>query len=106
MPFLGLDLSSQGLKAIVLKDDLSVESEFSVNFDGDLPAYGTKGGAIFGENGAACSPTIMFVEALDKLLHGLVAIGVNLAEVDALSASGQHMEASIGGTVVLISSSS
>ncbi|KAJ8901412.1 hypothetical protein NDN08_007258 [Rhodosorus marinus] len=90
MLFLGLDLSSQGLKAIVLEDDLSVKSEFSVNFDGDLPEYGTRGGALFGENGSAFSPTIMFVEAVDKLLHGLVAIGVNLAEVGALSASGQQ----------------
>jgi hypothetical protein len=46
--FLGLDLSTQQLKAIVLAGDVSVVHESAVNFTNDLPQYGTINGAIIG----------------------------------------------------------
>ena len=42
--FLGLDASTQALKASLLSDNLDVLHEAAVNFDADLPQLGTKGG--------------------------------------------------------------
>jgi len=45
--FLGLDSSTQGLKAVVVcETDLAPVFEVAVNFDSELPEYGTTGGAL------------------------------------------------------------
>jgi xylulokinase len=69
--FLGFDLSTQSLKATVLDGrTLTVVKELSVNFDSELPHYGTKGGAIrHPDNLTVTTPTILWVEALDLLLE-------------------------------------
>jgi xylulokinase len=71
--FLGFDLSTQSLKATVLDGtNLTVVKELSVNFDSDLPHYGTKGGVIHhSDNLTVTTPTILWVEALDLLLKRL-----------------------------------
>ena len=44
--FLGLDVSTQGLKACFLDAKCKVVAEAGINFDKDLPHFKTSGGAI------------------------------------------------------------
>jgi sugar (pentulose or hexulose) kinase len=74
--FLGLDLSTQSLTAVLI--DLSGEEiqQFSINFDETYPAYGTAGGVITGDD-----PTVvyadprMWIAAVDDMLTLLNATG-------------------------------
>jgi xylulokinase len=49
--FLGLDLSTQSLKAVAIDSGLEVACELGVGFDADLPAFGTRGGVHRGADG-------------------------------------------------------
>ena len=53
--FLGLDCSTQQLKAVVIDRNLRIQSETSVAFDRDLPHYGTKNG-VFVNGSQVLSP--------------------------------------------------
>ena len=89
--FLGLDLSTQGLKATVIDETLTVVCEESVNFDADLPEFGTEGGALRNEDGlTVTSPPLMWVAALDLVLGKLRETTGLLARVAAISGSGQQ----------------
>jgi xylulokinase len=55
--FLGLDLSTQQIKAVLITEDSTVVHESAVAFDDDLPHHGTKSGAVHGPgNGEVTSP--------------------------------------------------
>jgi xylulokinase len=87
--FLGLDLSTQGLKAVVIDSDLSIIFETSINFDKDLSEFGTVGGALInGEEVTA--PSLMFVKALDLILANLANSEIDLATIKGISGSGQQ----------------
>lgn len=87
--FLGLDLSTQQLKAIVISEDASVLHECAVHFDRDLPRYGTTNGAIAGPDGEVTSPVVMWLEALDLLMKRMKMAGVNFSAISAISGAGQ-----------------
>ena len=88
--FLGLDLSTQQLKAIVCAEDGSVVHETAVNFDRDLPSYGTKNGAVFGAlRGEVTSPVAMWVDALDLLFERMRADNVKFGQILGISGAGQ-----------------
>lgn len=75
----------------MLDQDLNVRADVAVNFDRDLPQYGTKGGAKYGPNGEAFSPTKMFLEAIDVVFARLAATpNVQTSLIGAVSASGQQ----------------
>ncbi|KND00369.1 uncharacterized protein SPPG_04693 [Spizellomyces punctatus DAOM BR117] len=87
--YLGLDLSTQQLKLVVIDDDLRVLHEEAVNFDRDLPHYGTEGGVKL--NGyQATAPTIMWVEALDLLLGKMKDSGFPSHRVAGISGCAQQ----------------
>jgi xylulokinase len=89
--FLGLDSSTQGLKAVVVDDTLRVAYEYGVNFDADLPAYGTQGGVIRGADKlTVTAPTLMWVEALDLLFARMKQDRFPFDAVASVSASGQQ----------------
>jgi len=89
--FLGLDLSTQSLKALVIDDKCRVHHEANVNYDRDLPEFKTKGGVHRHSDGlTVTSPPIMWVAALDLLLAKMKAAKVPLAEIKAISGSGQQ----------------
>ena len=68
--FLGFDSSTQGLKATVIDAELRIVHTAALQFDADLPEYGTEGGAHRAEDGlTVTSPAIMWVAALDRLLE-------------------------------------
>jgi xylulokinase len=88
--FLGLDLSTQQLKAILLSSDSSIVHETSVHFDRDLPHYGTVNGAIRGPgSGEVTSPVAMWLEAIDLLFQRLKTDQVDFGAISAISGAGQ-----------------
>lgn len=88
--FLGLDSSTQGLKCTMIDSSLKVVHEHAINFDRDLPHFGTQGGAHAGENGVVTSPALMWVAALDLLFSQLKQDGARLDSVRSISGSGQQ----------------
>jgi xylulokinase len=89
--FLGLDSSTQALKATIVTENLRVAHEFAVNFDADLPEFETAGGVHRHADGlTVTSPALMWVAALDLLLQRMRKEGVNFGAVAAVSGSGQQ----------------
>ncbi|NWK57398.1 carbohydrate kinase [Verrucomicrobiaceae bacterium N1E253] len=89
---LGLDCSTQSFSAILIDaENGSIAHEASVNFEKDLPHYGTTAGFVRGPNqGEVFSNPLMWVEALELLLGKLAANGAPLAQVSSISGSGQQ----------------
>lgn len=87
--FLGLDASTQSLKASLLSSNLDVLRECAISFDADLPSYKTKGGVLFGKDGEVFSPVQMIVEAVDVLIDKIKAAKWELNRVKGVSAAGQ-----------------
>jgi xylulokinase len=90
--FAGIDSSTQGTKLVVIDlDDSRVVFVDSVNYDRDLPHYGTKNGVIQTEQiGVSESNPNMWIEALEQLFAGLAASSVEQREIRAISVSGQQ----------------
>ena len=88
--FLGLDLSTQGLKAVIIAENTSVVHESTVDFAKDLPQYGIVNGVTVGPGpGEVTSPVAMWVHALDLLMERLRASGVEMSRFVAVSGAGQ-----------------
>ncbi|KAF8906212.1 D-xylulose kinase [Gymnopilus junonius] len=89
--FLGLDLSTQQLKAIVLDKDSKIVHEAAIHFDRDLPAHGTTNGAILGpDDGEVTSPVAMWIEAIDLLLQKLADGKIEFKDIVSVSGDGQQ----------------
>ena len=87
---MGLDFSTQQLKAVVINCRLEVLHEEAVKFD-DLTKYKTSGGCHVRSDGlTVTSPVIMWVEALDILLEKMKGSGVDFSNIKALSGAGQQ----------------
>ena len=88
--FLGLDLSTQGLKAVLISEDSDVVHESAVHFDRDLPHYGTTNGAIRGPGpGEVTSPVCMWLEAFELLMQRMKASNVDFGRILGISGDGQ-----------------
>ena len=87
--YLGIDLSTQSATAVVLDPGLAVVESRFVNFDEELPAYGTSAGMTVGEGGVVTSSTRMWLEAMDLLMGKVQETGL-LPRVAAISCSGQQ----------------
>jgi xylulokinase len=92
--FLGLDLSTQQLKAILLSASSNIVKEAAVHFDDDLPQYNTTNGALHGDTtsgreGVVAAPVAMFLDALDMLMDKLKGDGVDFSLVKAVGGSAQ-----------------
>ncbi|GMI91048.1 XYLULOSE KINASE 2, xylulose kinase-2 [Hibiscus trionum] len=90
--FLGFDSSTQSLKATVLDSNLVIVASELIHFDSDLPHFKTKDGVYRDPNvnGRIVSPTIMWVEALDLILHRLSKSNLDFGKIAAISGSGQQ----------------
>jgi xylulokinase len=70
--YLGLDLSTQSLTAVIIDPLNAALQQHSINFDSRYPAYRTAGGVLIGDD-----PTVvhadprMWIEALDDLMAWL-----------------------------------
>ncbi|KAF9461219.1 hypothetical protein BDZ94DRAFT_1372617 [Collybia nuda] len=89
--FLGLDLSTQQLKGIIISQNSTLIHESAVHFDSDLPSYGTTNGAIRGPGeGEVTSPVAMWLEAIDLLMERMKHAGVDFSSILAVSGAGQQ----------------
>lgn len=93
--YLGIDCSTQGLTAIVIEIDGStrrVVFNSSLNFDRDLPEYGTTGGVIRGErDGEVFASTLMWADALDRMMARIArAAEIDLDNLRAIAGSAQQ----------------
>lgn len=93
--YLGLDASTQSLTAIVLEisdTQRRVVFQHSLNFDRDLPEYGTTAGVREGsEPGVVYASPLMWAEALDHVMGALAAAAeVDVEELRAISGSAQQ----------------
>lgn len=91
MLVLGLDSSTQSLTAVVLDAGSGrVVHQRALNFDRDLPAYGTRSGVLpHADPALVHAPPLMWVEALDRILAELSA-AVDLSQVAAIAGSAQQ----------------
>ena len=64
--YLGFDCGTQSIRATVLSQELHTVAEVAVNFDDELPAYGTSGGCHRNGN-RVTAPVIMWVESVEKV---------------------------------------
>ena len=88
--FLGFDLSTQQLKAIIISQDTTVIHESAVHFDKDLPQYNTINGALLGPgSGEVTSPVAMWLDAIDLLMVRMKQAGVDFRSISAISGAGQ-----------------
>ncbi len=92
--YLGLDCSTQSLTAIVIDvtdEGRQVVFERSLEFDRDLPEYGTHHGVLPADDlRVATSPPVMWADALDRLLGELAASGLELSRLSAIAGSAQQ----------------
>ncbi|KJR85847.1 xylulokinase [Sporothrix schenckii 1099-18] len=93
--YLGFDLSTQQLKAIVVASDLSIVAQAKVDFDADFgEKYGlTKGVLVNDEEGEVYAPVALFLEAIDLVfqrLHDLSNGPGVLSRIRAISGSCQQ----------------
>lgn len=89
--FLGIDASTQSVSGVVIDSSGGqIVWEHAVSFDNDLPHYKTKGGALSHADGVVCSPPLMWVEALEKLMGQLATADIDVSKIAAVSGSGQQ----------------
>ncbi len=89
--FLGLDFSTQGLKATLIDVTGLIVAETNVKFDTDLPEFETEGGVHRHADGlTVTAPPLMWVAALDLLLARMQKSKLPLKKVAAISGSGQQ----------------
>ncbi|KAJ1028467.1 hypothetical protein NDA16_001633 [Ustilago loliicola] len=92
--FLGLDASTQALKASLLDADLNVLSELEVRFDRDLPHYKTTGGVsqptADDDQGTVVAPVMLYVESIDLLADKIRSASWPVSRIKAVSAAGQQ----------------
>nr|XP_023030477.1 xylulose kinase [Leptinotarsa decemlineata] len=90
--FLGLDLSTQQLKAAVCNDRLEIVYEEAVTFETDLPEFRTQGGALIDkvDSRNVKAPVLMWVKALDILMDRLTVAGVDFSKIAAVSGTAQQ----------------
>merc|ERR1719265_1537246 len=86
--YLGIDCSTQGMKAIVMTERMETKFSTHINFDDDLD-YQTEHG-IWKQNGEILAPTVMFCAALDLTFSKLKEQGCPFQKLLAVSCSGQQ----------------
>lgn len=89
---MGLDFSTQQLKAVVLNDNLKLIYETHVQFDSDLPEFRTHGGVIQDKNypNFVTAPVLMWVKALDMLMDRLLLEGVDFSQIVGVCGTAQQ----------------
>lgn len=90
--FVGLDVSTQGCKMVAIDQrEQAVVHVDAVNYDQDLPEYGTRDGVIQGLGpGVSESDPRMWLVAVDRLLGALTESDIDSAAIRCISVSGQQ----------------
>jgi xylulokinase len=93
--YLGLDSSTQSLTGVVIEiggRERRVAWRGSLNFDVDLPEYGTRNGILPGDDPrVAISSPVLWAAALERLMSDLrEASGLDLSRLRGISGAGQQ----------------
>lgn len=109
--FLGLDLSTQQLKAILITASSNIVHEAAIHFDKDLPHYGTTNGALHGDatftrEGVVAAPVTMWLDALDLLFERMETNGVDFSLIKAVGGERTGIRHSISCSIVSLTTSS
>ena len=91
--FLGIDVSTQGAKAVVLDwSDKSIIYKYKIDYDNDLPQYKTINGVITdNKTGSSESDPLMWIDAINLLFANLSSSKeVQINNIKAISVSGQQ----------------
>lgn len=89
--YLGLDLSTQQLKGIVVDSGLKQIALAKVEFEVDLPAYKTvKGVFVKADTNEVLAPVAMWLDAVDLLFARLKDMDVDLARLRGVSGACQQ----------------
>ncbi len=90
--FLGLDSSTQSLKALLIDPDKGeIISSVSVNFTSDFPEFNCPNGVLVNEDPLVNhSDPLLWVAAMDLLFERLKATGIDLSKVRGISGCGQQ----------------
>ncbi|XP_067871235.1 xylulose kinase isoform X1 [Heterodontus francisci] len=89
--YLGIDLSTQQMKAMAIDDNLNVIHETNVKFDDDLPEFGTQGGVhVHSDKLTVTTPVLLWIKALDMLLERMKTSKFDFSKLKSLSGTGQQ----------------
>lgn len=66
---MGLDASTQGLKATAVDEALGVVHRFAINYQADLTGYGTTNGVVAKPGSVVVQPTLMVRAQQPRLLR-------------------------------------
>ena len=90
--YIGTDLSTQQLKALVVDSSLKKVYEAKFDFDADAKGYDVKKGVLTNEaEGEVFAPVAMWLQALDTVLQRLKGDGLDFGRVKGISGAGmQH----------------
>ena len=89
--FLGLDASTQGLKAVAVDETRRLIYAAAVSYDADLPEFHTQGGVHRSDDGrTVTAPPLLWAAALDRLLDRMRADRFPFDRIAAVSGSGQQ----------------
>lgn len=94
MFFLGFDSSTQSLTAQIIEVDGETSRlvwESALNFERDLPTYGTRHGTLPSDDPkVAEAPPAMWAKALELMMARVAASGLDLSRIAAVSGSAQQ----------------
>ena len=94
--YLGLDATTHGLNAIVIEienDVRRVVFNRSLNFDRDLPHYGTTGGLRRTSEGDLYASPVMWADALDRVMGRLAAAAeIEVERIQAIAGSAHRLD--------------
>jgi xylulokinase len=93
--YLGIDSSTQGLTAIVLeidRDSRRIVFQHTLNFDRDVPEYGTSAGVFRGDDPREVwSSPLLWADALERMVGVITgALGDEVTRIEAISGSAQQ----------------
>ncbi|MEK7729494.1 MAG: FGGY family carbohydrate kinase [candidate division KSB1 bacterium] len=90
--FAGLDVSTQSCKLVVIDTDANaIVFVDAVNYDDDLPQYGTRNGVKPGlAKGVSESEPGMWIAAVEEIFSKLNASKIPMAKIKCISVSGQQ----------------
>src|SRR5262249_7274420 len=92
--YLGFDCSTQSLTAIAVaieRDAKRIVFESAIEFDRELPEYGTVHGVLPDPDPAvAVTPPLMWADALERMMKRFAGSGLDVSELAAIAGSAQQ----------------
>ena len=88
--YLGFDLSTQSLKATIIKHDLSILNNYTINFEKDLKHYKTINGYLTNDLNEFYSNVEMFLDALEMIIYKMKEDQIEMTNIKSISGCAQQ----------------